>query len=68
MFAFATNLPRFHKGQDVCFLGGEGTVQGYEFNEGTWLYEVKMEMGPEPNFGRVGCETTIFLTEAELKA
>ncbi|HIK17030.1 MAG TPA: hypothetical protein IGS53_17325 [Leptolyngbyaceae cyanobacterium M33_DOE_097] len=68
MYLSVIHLPRFHKGQNVCFIGGEGTVQGYEFKEGAWLYQVKMEMGPEPVFGRVGYETTIVLAEAELKA
>ncbi len=60
--------PRFCRGQSVCFAGGEGTVQTYKFEAGSWAYHIKMAMGLEPDFGRVGYETTIVLVESELEA
>lgn len=57
---------KFHEGQAVCFLGGAGIVQSRQFESGSWHYQVQMEMGPEPEMGRVGYETTIWLFEADL--
>ncbi|MDX2213786.1 MAG: hypothetical protein SFY66_10925 [Oculatellaceae cyanobacterium bins.114] len=60
--------PRFCRNQAVRFLGGEGTITGYQPNAGTWTYTVEMPMGPEPSMGRVGHETTITLLESDLEA
>ena len=59
--------PRFRREQSVCFAGGEGTIQSYKFEAGTWVYQIAMALGLEPDFGRVGYETTIVLTEVELE-
>jgi len=59
--------PRFYQGQRVCFIGGEGLIKGCQPESGTWAYQVKMSMGGEPIFGRVGHETTVVLAETELK-
>jgi hypothetical protein len=67
MMPSTINVPKFHKGQDVCFTGGKGAIQNYKPESGTWAYEVEMAMGQEPDFGRVGYETTVVLVEAELK-
>lgn len=60
-------LPRFIANQTVHFKGGIGTIKSFRPNSNnTWIYAVEMEMGPEPNFGRVGFETTILLHETEI--
>jgi hypothetical protein len=59
--------PRFYQGQRVCFVGGEGLIKDYQPEAGTWAYQVKMTTGQEPNFGRLGHETTVVLAETELK-
>ncbi|MDX2242262.1 MAG: hypothetical protein NW224_16380 [Leptolyngbyaceae cyanobacterium bins.302] len=58
--------PKFHTTQQVSFVGGEGTVQSYKPDGGTWIYLIKMPWGVAPNFGRVGAETTVCLIEADL--
>lgn len=60
--------PRFSISQRVRFIGGEGIVQSYKPNDGTWTYLIKMPLGIEPAFGRVGAETKVFLEEADLCA
>lgn len=59
--------PKFGKEQTVTFLGGIGTVKNYQPNASTWTYTISMKMGPEPNFGRIGAETTILLVEEEIQ-
>ncbi len=61
-------LPRFLKSQVVCFVGGVGTVKSYQPDSNTWSYAIEMDMGPEPDFGRVGSETTILLLEADVQS
>jgi len=61
-------LPKFFKSQVVCFVGGVGTVKSYQPDSNTWSYAIEMDMGPEPDFGRVGSETTIFLLEADIQS
>ena len=58
--------PRFNKGQKVCFVGGVGTIKNCRPDSGMWTYNVEMELGPEPEMGRVGSETTILLDEADI--
>jgi hypothetical protein len=59
-------LPRFNKAQRVCFVGGIGTIRDYLPEPGAWIYIIEMEMGPEPEMGRVGSEATILLYEADI--
>lgn len=59
--------PKFYHGQQVCFVGGEGRIKSYRSEAGTWAYHVRMNMGQEPKFGRVGDETTVVLAETELE-
>ena len=54
--------------QQVSFLGGEGSVKSFTYEAKTWLYIIEMTQGPEPDFGRVGGETTVLLSEADLYA
>ncbi len=68
MTATLINKPRFCLTQRVRFVGGEGIVQNYELDAGSWTYLVEMPMDIEPEFGRVGAETRIFLNEADLCA
>lgn len=58
--------PRFGKDQRVGFVGGAGTVKNYQLEAGTWAYLIEMDMGPEPEMGRVGSETRILLLESDL--
>ncbi len=51
----------------VRFAGAVGRIKSYRPNVNTWTYAVEMEMGPEPDFGRVGGETTLLLDEADLQ-
>jgi hypothetical protein len=60
------NAPRYHKGYEVSFLGGSGTIKNHQFESGCWIYAVEMQLGPEPAIGRIGHETTILLPESEL--
>jgi hypothetical protein len=68
MTATLVGTPSFHPDQQVKFVGGEGVVRSHKFEACTWTYFVEMALGPEPNFGRVGPETMLVLTEADLCA
>lgn len=59
-------IPRFGKKQRVKFVGGIGTIRSWRPESGTWTYAVEMELGPEPDMGRIGSETTIILHEADI--
>ena len=59
-------VPQFRKGQAVSFVGGKGTVKSYQPQVDSWSYLVEMEMGPEPEMGRIGYETTILLSQCDL--
>jgi hypothetical protein len=59
--------PRFSTNQTVRFLGGCGTIKDYRSDSGTWTYAVEMEMGPEPDVGRIGLETTVLLHESDIQ-
>lgn len=58
--------PKFAIDQLVEFIGGLGKIRNYHSELYGWTYLVEMEMGPEPNFGRIGCETMILLPEEDL--
>ena len=60
--------PRFRLTQRVRFMGGEGIVRNYEPDSGTWTYLIEMPLGIEPEFGRVGAETRVLLSEVDLCA
>jgi hypothetical protein len=61
-------VPKFCHKQQVRFSGGEGIVRNYKSECGGWTYLVEMKLGLEPDFGRIGPETTVLLDEAELCA
>ncbi|MEH2258396.1 hypothetical protein [Nostoc sp.] len=67
MTATFMKLPKFRNTQWVSFVGGEGIVRSYTPESGTWTYLIEMVLGLEPEFGRVGAETMILLTEADLR-
>lgn len=61
------NKPKFDLEQMVRFLGGTGTIKSLHPEAKTWTYTVEMSMGLEPDFGRIGAETTIVLDEMEIQ-
>jgi len=67
MTATFMKRPKFRNTQWVSFVGGEGIVRSYTPESGTWTYLIEMALEREPDFGRVGAETTILLTEADLR-
>lgn len=60
-------VPSYQQKQLVHFLGGSGRIKDCSPLWGTWLYSIEMEFGPEPDCGRLGSETTILLTEPEIR-
>lgn len=44
-----------------------GKILNCQIDSGMWAYAVEMEMGPPPESGRVGPETTILLYETEIQ-
>ena len=66
MNIYLSNLPRYTKNQMVSFIGGMGRIINYHLEVNSWQYAVQMELGPEPDFGRIGYETTILLNESEI--
>lgn len=60
--------PKFSPDQFVRFIGGEGTVREFRADAGSWSYLVEMELGEEPEMGRIGYETMILLSEIDLNA
>jgi hypothetical protein len=58
--------PKWGKGLLVRFIGGIGKIKSYRPESNTWTYAVEMEMGTEPDFGRIGAETTIILYEDDI--
>ncbi|MEH2142659.1 hypothetical protein [Nostoc sp.] len=67
MAATFMKMSKFCNTQWVRFIGGEGIVRSYKPESGTWIYLIEMALGQEPDFGRVGAETMILLTEADLR-
>ncbi|WP_242042334.1 hypothetical protein [Leptolyngbya sp. FACHB-541] len=59
-------LPKFNRSETVSFLGGIGTIKSFQPTFGTWMYRVEMELGPEPEMGRIGSETTVLLYESDI--
>jgi hypothetical protein len=59
-------IPQFCRGQRVAFVGGAGTVRNHRLEAGSWTYLIEMEMGPEPEVGRIGSETTVMLPENDI--
>lgn len=59
--------PKFRPNQQVRFLGGTGNIRTYQPAAGRWVYEIEMELGPEPSMGRVGPETRILLCESDIQ-
>jgi hypothetical protein len=59
-------LPKWSKELMVRFAGGVGRIKSYSPEKHTWTYAVEMEMGAEPDFGRIGAETTILLHEEDI--
>lgn len=68
MTAICMRVPKFRHTQWVSFVGGEGIVRSHKTESGSWIYLIEMAMELEPNFGRVGAETMVFLNEADLRA
>jgi len=50
----------------VRFIGGVGKIKSFRSESNTWAYAVEMEMGAEPDFGRIGVQTTILLHEGDI--
>jgi hypothetical protein len=50
----------------VRFIGGVGKIKSFRSESNTWAYAVEMEMGAEPDFGRIGVQTTILLHEDDI--
>jgi hypothetical protein len=59
--------PKFNPDQVVRFVGGEGKVRRHYHDSGSWSYAIEMAMGPEPDMGRIGYETTVLLLETDLR-
>jgi hypothetical protein len=68
MTTSSDRVNRFHREQQVRFIGGEGVVRNVKFESGAWKYLIEMPLGVEPNFGRIGAETMVLLSETELRA
>lgn len=68
MAATLMEVPSFCNAQRVSFVGGEGIVRNYKPEAETWTYYIEMALGVEPEFGRIGAETMVVLTEADLWA
>lgn len=58
--------PKFNPQQKVSFLGGSGEVKQLKREADSWIYTVEMSMGLQPDFGRIGPETTIVLEEKDI--
>jgi hypothetical protein len=58
----------FKRAQRVKFAGGEGIVRNFKFDSKNWTYLVEMPLGQAPEFGRIGAETMVLLSETELRA
>jgi hypothetical protein len=68
MSASILSAPKLCKGQIVRFMGGEGVINNYRFESDRWEYLVEMPMGPEPEMGRIGYETMIWLSAIDISS
>jgi hypothetical protein len=68
MSASVLPVPKLYKGQGVRFMGGEGIIKSYRFESCSWEYLVEMPMRSEPEMGRVGYQTMIWLSEADISS
>lgn len=68
MLETSIKVHSFDRDQWVQFLGGEGIVRNFKFENENWTYLVEMPLGVAPNFGRIGAETMVLLSETELRA
>mgnify|MGYP001803241640 FL=1 len=59
--------PKFYRQEEVSFIGGTGKIKSLQKEAGTWIYIVEMSMGSEPDFGRLGAETTVVLEEQDIR-
>jgi hypothetical protein len=59
--------PKFTSNQTVRFIGGMGKIKAIQQQDSRWVYTIEMNMGVEPDFGRVGAETTIILAEQDVR-
>lgn len=59
--------PKFAPNQIVRFIGGMGKIRTIQQQDSRWVYTIEMSMGVEPDFGRVGAETTIVLAEQDIR-
>jgi hypothetical protein len=59
--------PKFAPNQIVRFIGGIGKIRSIQQQDSRWVYNIEMSMGVEPDFGRVGAETTIVLAEQDIR-
>lgn len=59
--------PKFEPNQIVSFVGGKGKIKSRQPQINQWTYTVEMIMNSEPDFGRVGTETTILLEETDIR-
>lgn len=62
------SMPKFSPDQPVRFIGGEGKVREFRAEAGNWSYLIEMELGEEPEIGRIGYETMVLLSETDLNA
>ncbi len=63
-----SEMHSFNYGQLVKFVGGEGIIKSFKYENRAWTYLIEMPLGIEPIFGRVGAETMILIEETELRA
>ncbi len=62
------NAPKFQEQQQVSFAGGQGRILALQADGIDWLYSVEMPLGVEPDMGRIGYETIVLMSEAELSS
>jgi hypothetical protein len=58
--------PKFTRHQKIRFAGVLGKIKSYQLRSNTWTYVVEMEMEQNPDFDRVGDETSLLLNEADI--
>jgi hypothetical protein len=63
---YLLSKPKFAPNQTVRFIGGVGRIKSIQQQDSRWVYNIEMSLGAEPDFGRVGAETTIVLVEQDI--